>query len=504
MQTVLTAEEMIKCDYNTIQSFGIDSAVLMERASLAVCDTVSENVKRKDKILVLCGPGNNGGDGVCTARILHNFGYDVSLLLCGNEDKFSTDLKKQLEISRKYNINEAKVSDVSVSYLKIFDVLIDAIFGIGLSRNVSGDYEHAIHAFNNADAKKIAIDIPSGINTDTGNVLGVACKVDTTVTFNFRKVGHILYPGREYAGNVIVKDIGINSNSFLENISPNHYCHDKEDIKRYLSDRKNDSNKGDFGKVLVIAGSDGMSGAAYFSSKAALRMGAGLVKIFTTEGNKNILQTNIPEAIITTYNSYDENLLQRELDWSTECIIGPGIGTDDTAERITKYVIKNYSKPIIIDADALNIISNDISVLDNDNDNIIVTPHLGEMSRLTGMSIDDIKNDTEGCATHFKTNVITILKSASTVTAIPGGKVCLNTSGNNGMSTGGSGDVLTGIIAGLIANNIPPRIAGGLGVYIHGLAGDMALLNSSEHYVIASDIIDMLKPVLREGLYTYE
>ncbi len=506
MQTVLTAEEMKKCDHNTINHFGINSAVLMERASLAVAETVSENVNKKERILVFCGPGNNGGDGVCTARILQNYGYNISILLFGNEDKFSTDLKKQLEISRKYGINEVNVSDVSIPDIDDFDVLIDAIFGIGLSRDVSGIFADAIELFNRTEAKKIAIDIPSGINTDTGSVLSVACRVDITVTFNFRKVGHILYPGKEYSGNVIVKDIGINSNSFLGSISPNHYCYDKNDSRRYLSDRKNDSNKGDFGKVLIIAGSNGMSGAAYFSAKAALRMGAGLVKIYTTEDNRSILQTKLPEAIIATYDSFDKDSLEKELDWSTECVIGPGIGTDNTAERITKTVIKNYSKPLIIDADALNIIKNDISVLDNNYDNIIITPHLGEMSRLTGMSIEDIKNDMEGCCTHFtdKYNVITVLKSASTVTAIPDGSVCLNDSGNNGMSTGGSGDVLTGIIAGLIANNIPLRIASGLSVYIHGLAGDMATLNSSEHYVIASDIIDMLKLVLREGLYTDE
>lgn len=494
MKTILSAKEMKKCDYNTINYYGIKSSTLMERASLSVFSVLSDFINFNSRILVFVGTGNNGGDGVCLARLLHNYDFNVSILLCGDEDKFSPDLVEQLEISRKYNIKE-----VDIDCINEYDVFIDAILGIGLSRDVTGEYARYVTAFNKATGFKMAIDIPSGINTDNGSVMGVACKVNATVSFNYRKPGHLLYPGREYAGNTFICDIGINRRSFLDDINPYIYCVDEEDIK-ILDNRNEDTNKGDYGKVLVIAGSKGMSGAAYLCAKAALRTGAGLVKIYTTSDNRTILQSQFPEAIVSCYDTFDEMSLRKEMEWSTVCAIGPGISKSDIAKNIVEYVVKRYDKPLVIDADAINIISNNKSILKDHNNQIIITPHLGEMKRLIGGEIPDIKNDminkASDCTKEY--NVITVLKSAATVVSLKE-NVFINTSGNNGMATAGSGDVLTGIITGLIANNINPEYAAVLGVYLHGLCGDKASEKLGAHFVNASDIIEMISVVLKEG-----
>ena len=496
MKTVLSANEMKKCDYNTINHYKISSAVLMERASLSVFSMLSEHIDKYSNILVFVGTGNNGGDGVCLARILHNYGFNVSILLCGDEVKFSNDLKKQLAISRNYGINE-----VDIKCVNEYDVLIDAIFGIGLSRDITGTFAKYVTAFNKANGFKMAIDIPSGINTDNGKVMGIACKVNATVTFNYRKIGHLIYPGREYCGTTYICDIGINDNSFLDDIKPSVYCIDDEDVM-CLNNRNEDSNKGDYGKVLIIAGSNGMSGAAYLCAKAAIRTGAGLVKIYTASDNREIIQTSLPEAIVSCYGEYDENTLAKMLEWSSVCAMGPGLGQSDVSGKIVEYVINRYDKPLVVDADAINIISNNTSILENHTCPIIITPHLGEMRRLTGDEIEDIRKDMVSkaldCTNRY--NVITVLKSASSVVALPNGNSFINTTGNNGMSTAGSGDVLTGIIAGIIAGGITPSMAAPLGVYIHGLCGDEASEKLSAHFVCASDIIDMLSVVLKEGL----
>lgn len=495
MKTILRAKEMKKCDYNTINYYGIKSSTLMERASLSAFSILSDYIDYNNRILVFIGNGNNGGDGVCLARILHNYDFQVAILLCGEEEKYSEDLKEQLEISRRYNIPEVSLADADR-----FDVFVDAIFGIGLSRDITGHFAKYVSAFNKANGFKLAIDMPSGINTDNGSVMGIACKVNATVSFNYRKPGHLLYPGREYCGNTFICDIGINDNSFLTDINPTIYSIDNNDIK-ILHNRNEDSNKGDFGKVLVIAGSNGMSGAAYLCAKAALRTGAGLVKIYTTSDNRTILQSQFPEAIVSTYDSYDENSLLKELEWSSVCAIGPGLSQSYVSKSIVEYVIRRYDKPLVVDADAINIISNNPSILKEHNNNIIITPHLGEMQRLIGSDIPAIKSDminnAINCADSH--NVIVVLKSASTVIAFPGDDTFINTSGNNGMSTAGSGDVLTGIIAGLIANNCSLKVASTLGVYIHGLCGDKAYDNLGAHFVNASDIIEMLSVILNDN-----
>lgn len=495
MKTILTANEMKRCDYNTINHFGIKSSTLMERASLSVFSVLSEHIDYSNRILVFVGTGNNGGDGVCLARILHNYDFEVAILLCGDEDKFSNDLKEQLCISRKYGINEVSADDINQ-----YDVFIDAILGIGLSRNVDGVFAEYVNAFNNANGFKLAIDIPSGINTDNGSIMGVACKVDATVSFNFRKPGHLLYPGREYSGNTFICDIGINSRSFLKCINPKVFCIDNDDLS-VVNNRREDTNKGDYGKVLIIAGSNGMSGAAYLCAKAALRMGAGLVKIYTTSDNRQILQTEFPEAIVSCYDTFDRDSIDEEMKWSTVCAIGPGISRSDTARRIVEYVVEKYDKPLVVDADAINVISEELSILKKHHAQIIITPHLGEMKRLTGDEISVIKSDMPRIASEFaeKYNVITVLKSASTVIAINNDNTFVNTSGNSGMATAGSGDVLTGIITGLIANNLSVEIAAPLGVYIHGLCGDKASDKLGAHFVNASDIIDMISYVMKEG-----
>lgn len=494
MKTVLYSNEMQTCDYNTINYYKINSEILMERAALAVSEEMSKYIDITDKILVFVGNGNNGGDGVAVARILNNLGYDTSILLCGEEDKFSEQLKKQLIISRQYDIKE-----ISKDNILDYNVLVDGIFGIGLSRDIKDKFSEYIDLYNESKALKFSIDIPSGINANNGQVMGVSCKSDVTITFNFLKPGHLLYPGREFSGNTFVYDIGINENSFLNDVNPDMYCFEKDDLM-LLNNRKTSSNKGDYGKILIIAGSKGMSGSAYFSAASALRMGAGLVKVYTTEDNREIIQKKLPEAIVSAYTNYDEKGLLKELEWSNVCVLGPGIGTSVLSRKIVDFVITNYSKNLILDADALNIISKNISLIKKNNCKMILTPHLGEMSRLIGKNLCNIKDDNLEIAKEFakKYNLILCMKDAATIVASD--KTYINTSGNNGMSTAGSGDVLTGIIAGVIGNGIEPHLAAPLGVYIHGLCGDMANLKLGAHSMLASDIIDSISLVLKEGI----
>ncbi len=522
MNTVLTAEEMKQCDYNTINYFGIKGSTLMERASLSVCDELKKHIKFSDKILAFVGTGNNGGDSVCVARLMHNFGFNVSILLCGDEAKFSSDLKEQLDIARRYNISEKSLFEFwdgnsignfeAVSGISNFDVYVDGIFGIGLSRNVEGLFLEAIKLFNNQKGYKVAIDIPSGINTNTGQVMGEACKVDATITFNFLKNAHLLYPGRNYSGKTSVCDIGINENSFLEDIqlenvkriSPKTFSLEKCDL-HLLNNRNDASNKGDYGKILIIAGSQGMSGAAYFSACAALRMGAGLVKVYTTEDNREILQKKLPEAIVVTYSGFDDEKLQQELSWSNVTVIGPGIGGSKASQQIVKYVLSNYDKHLIIDADAINILSENIDLLQKMKTIPVLTPHMGEMHRLNKLDISEIKSNPLEHAKDFasKYKVCLCLKDAATVVVSGNDEAnYINTSGNSGMSTAGSGDVLTGIIAAILgANKHLPQINKlvALAVYFHGLCGDKAASKLGAHSMLASDIIDAISDVLKEG-----
>lgn len=509
MEMVVDSRLMKKIDYNTIHNIGIPSMVLMERAALAVVDCIKKHTDSKDKILAICGIGNNGADGIATVRILKMQGYDAQVLLIGDIQKGTAEIKEQINIARKLGI-----SIYNNVNLEEYTVIIDAIIGIGLNKPVQGIHLDYIKEINKGNHTVFSVDIPSGLSASTARPLKEAIKADYTVTFGFNKVGLTLYPGCEYAGNTQVADIGFPPNNMESDIY--YYTYDKRDLKK-LPKRKRNSNKGDFGKVLIIAGSDNMNGACFLAAKAAYRIGAGLVKVLIPEDNRVIMQTMLPEAILSTYDK--KKFIEKDLDhvladisWATSIVIGPGLGKDQKAEELVDLVLNNSKVPVIIDADGINILSKKINKIiekseSDTKDRIqvlknllpsqtILTPHIKELSRLLDKSVEEIKENILKVAnfcTHDN-SIVFAIKDGRTIVASKN-KRYINLTGNNGMSTGGSGDVLSGIIGGLIAQKIDLLQGTELAVYIHGLAGDIVAKEKNQYSLIASDLIEALAKI---------
>lgn len=494
MEYLLDSKTMKSCDSATANYFGLPSIVLMERAALSVIEFIQDN-KMKDNILVVCGTGNNGGDGLAIARILYERGYRPTVVLIGNVEHLTKEAAIQKNILENYKINiESTIPQLE------YTTIIDALFGIGLSREVEGIYYDIIRNMNKMDACKIAIDIPSGISADTGKVMGIAFQADYTITFGFSKIGLVLYPGCTYCGKIIIKDIGITRESFLGEL-PNTFTYTKKDLQKFPK-RKFYSNKGTYGKVLVIAGNTNMSGAACLAGKSAYFTGCGLVKIFTSSKNRSILQSNLPEAILTCFNSEDEieDLLLEAIENIDAIAIGPGCGNNHTTRKLLELVLKNAKVPVIVDADGLNALSKNNEILTETKQPVILTPHLGEMSRLTGDDIGKIQTDLLNAAKQWvnKYKTTLVLKDARTIVTDSNNRIYINSSGNNGMATAGSGDVLTGIITSLIAQGQKPFEAATLAVYLHGLAGDEARKKYGVYSLMASHIIEGISVILKE------
>lgn len=497
MKYLLNSREMKACDTGTIEYFGVLSAVLMERAALSVVEEL-ENIKQEFKTcLIVCGSGNNGGDGFAIARLLYLKGYDVSVLFFGSEQKATEETRRQIDIAKKY-----KIPVVTEMPEDSYDLVVDSLFGIGLSRNLEGRYYDLIQHLNRMPGYKAAVDIASGINADNGQVMGTAFRADLTVTFGFAKIGQILYPGAQYTGKLAVKDIGIDAYGFLGNF-PAVKTMEKKDLC-LVPERAEDGNKGTFGKILIMAGSADMAGAGVLSARAAYAAGGGLVRIFTPEENRTVMQTLIPEAVLITYNTREDETekIINCLDWADVIVLGPGIGTGAFSKKMTETVLKHTEKTCIVDADALNLIAENKDILSTSRADLIVTPHLGEMARLTGIPVSEIKENLLNTARNFSEtyHVITVMKDVRTITVLKDGSVFINQSGNSGMATAGSGDVLTGVIAGLAAQGCPAGTAAPLGVYIHGLAGDRKALQKGEYGLLASDLPEGISQVLKEGI----
>ncbi len=490
MNILVDEKEMKDIDSYSIHTAGIPSLELMERAAAAVADCVEQSIHVQDRILAVCGSGNNGGDGVAAARILKNRGYQADVLYCGSREHASAENREQ--------IRRAELSGVAIYdniALEEYTVIVDAVFGIGLSRPLEGKYRELAEQINGSGLPVFAVDIPSGIHGGSGLTLGTAIRATETITFGYEKTGLVLYPGREYAGKVTVADIGFSPEG-EKRVNPACFTYGREDISR-LPARPAYSNKGTFGRVLVIAGSKTISGAAYLSAAGAYRMGAGLVRVLTRPENRTILGTLLPEALLDTYENpvLEEQKILDALSWASAVVIGPGIGRDQTAEDLVELVISRVLVPIVIDADALYFLNGPIP------DQAILTPHLKEMAALAGTSVQDIAGDLRGTAWRFTKNNggILVLKDAATLVA-NGQRMYINKSGCSGMATGGSGDVLTGILAGLLAQGMEPFDAACLGVYLHGSAGEAAAGQKTEYCMMASDIIELLPRIIKESI----
>ncbi len=495
MQYIVTKKEMQEIDNYSVDQMGVPAEVLMERAALQIVDLVDRLNTRK-RVLVVVEGGNNGGDGLATARILIERGYIVDVCYIDDIPKTTLQFRTQKNILHKMGVRIKNMIP-----RKEYSVIIDGIFGVGLSKEIEGTHKRVIESLNQMHGIKIAIDIPSGIDATTGNILGVAFQADYTVTFGFQKLGMFFSDGIDYCGKVVCRDIGF-PQMVLKEVKPQIYTYNHSDLNR-LPIRYNNSNKGTYGKVAVIAGSKNMSGAAFLCGKAAYSTGAGLVKIYTHESNRVILQSQLPEAVMMTYEDYEGALscIEDAMKWATVIAVGPGLGVDTTSERMLYELLMNAEVPLVVDADALSILSDNIELLNTSAVPMVITPHMKEMSRLIKKTVPQIMENRFLLAKRFakKMQVTLVLKDAKSIVTDGGEQIYINLAGNNGMSTGGSGDVLAGIIAGMIAGGLPLLEAAKIGTYVHCLAGDKAAEKKGKYAMLASDIISSLGEVMQKN-----
>ena len=489
MKYLVSASEMRRYDDNTTEKIGIPACVLMERAALAAVEAAEAycaGLKGRRSALIMAGIGNNGGDGLAAARLLSEKGYLVEVWCTGKREKASGQWKRQRAVLDHYPVEFSERPT-----MPRYTVLIDALFGVGLTRELSGEYEEAVRIFNGLEGWKLALDLPSGIDSDTGKVRGCAVKADKTVTFGFCKRGRVLYPGYGYAGDVVTADIGITERCFLGE-TPGMYAYDEEP-RALMPERDGSGNKGTFGKVLLAAGSVNMAGAAVLAARAAYRAGAGMVKVITAAENRIIVQQAVPEALFGTWEFPEE-----DLEWADVIAVGPGLGKGDAAKRCLEQVIQNSRKPLLVDADGLNLLSEDVrlrAVLAEQAATgriLVLTPHVGELARLAGKTAAECKDELPGIGQGLAETFhgVVAAKDARTFICGEGHAVCVNLSGNCGMATAGSGDVLAGIIAALLAQGMEAFEAAAVGSYIHGRAGDRVSGEKGTYACMAWDIAE--------------
>lgn len=493
MEYLATKTEMQRIDATSIEEIKIPGMLLMERAALCMAHIIEKRFDKSAKVCIVAGVGNNGGDGLALGRMLLENGYCVDIQIVGNLEKASNSFHEQKMILENLGYSFT----TKVDY-EDYDILVDGIFGVGLARKVTGIYEQVIEQMKKAKAYKIAIDVPSGICASTGKVLGTALNCDLTITFGLNKRGLVLYPGADYAKEVIVADIGF-PKKVVDLLQPTAITYSKEDLCR-LPKRKNDSNKGTYGRVLIVAGTKNMAGACYFSAKAAYLCGCGLVDILTAEENRVILQGLIPEAVMSTYTNKEEalQLLEEKMPLCNTAVLGPGLGRNELTRMFLDKMLREYTGNLIVDADACNEWKIYEDLLATKKAKIVVTPHVKEASRMLNLEISTLKEDPIPHIYEYakKNDLIFVLKDARTIISSGERLTFINSSGNNGMSTGGSGDVLTGIIAGLCSGGLSLEEASRLGVYCHGLCGDLARDEKGAYSVMAGDLLNYIPEVL--------
>ena len=499
-----TAKEMKELDRRAIEGEGIPSIDLMDRAAAGVAQAALSFLPRRGgKCAVFCGSGNNGGDGIAAARLLFLKGIEVRVFLVGSYEKLTPDALEETRRLSECGV-ELEAFDLEnarqAAYARSCQVLIDAIFGVGLSREIQPEspFAAAIRLMNECPGKVVAADIASGVEADTGRILGCAVKADKTVTFTLPKPGQFLGKGADHSGEVTVWDIGI-PEKLVRSMACQAQTMEEDFLREALPPRKADGHKGTFGKVLVIGGAVGYTGAPYLTATAAVRSGCGLVflgvpeTIWSVEAAK--CTSAMPFPLPDTKGLLSENALQKieeKLDGCDVLALGPGLGRSAEITALVCGLLEKTEKPVVLDADGINALAGHIDVLDQRRGRVtILTPHDGEFARLGG---DLRSGDRLGAARSFAGDhgCCLVLKGHRTLIAAPAGNVLVNTTGNSGLAKGGSGDVLTGIIASLLAQGASPIRAAGLGVWLHGRAGDIAAEKLTPYAMTPEDVIAAL------------
>lgn len=511
---VLTSKEMREIDRKTIEEIGIPGPVLMENAGIRITGAILKRFPRitEENVVIVAGKGNNGGDGFVVARHLFNLGARPNVLLLASKQELKGDAALNLGIAEKIGVEIAEVTKIEEwkkHRIGLFhaSVIVDAIFGTGLLKPAEGLYATAIEDINKAPGFKVAVDIPSGLSSDTHLLIGPAVKADLTVALAAPKIGHVLPPAEEYVGELVISDISIPPFLF-EDESLKLEVIEKKDALPYIQKRKRDSHKGTYGHLFVLAGSLGKTGAAVMAAKAALRMGAGLVTVGTPQSCWPVIARSMMELMTealpeTPQKTISEAALPMVLDLlkgKDAVLIGPGISAHPSTAKLVVSLMPKIKVPAVIDADGLNILAENPDALKSFSCPAVLTPHPGEFARLIRRSNKDVLDNRIALAAEFadKYKVFLVLKGYRTLVATPLGKIFINPTGNPGMATGGSGDVLSGMIASLIIQEKNILGATVAAVYLHGLSGDIGAKKIGERSLIAGDLIKYLPQALKE------
>ncbi len=513
MLPVVTAEQMQAIDRQAIDGFGIPGITLMENAGVGIVQELQRrfpDLSRK-KIFIFCGKGNNGGDGFVVARHLFNLGSEVRILLAGKLSELNGDAGINAISAHKIGIQVDELNPDHLNRhdhkLRHCDIIIDAVFGTGLNKPVAGFMEKVIDKINQFEKFVVSVDINSGVDSESGQLMGPHVKSDLTLALACWKQSHLLHPSAGVMKETRLIDIGIPEKARVKQNIRVYQC-EEEDIKSYFQKRNPNSHKGDYGHVLVLAGSRGKEGAAGLTALAVLRSGAGLCTLALPASCQKavhpmeVMTAPLPETANGTLSLQAKEPILDLLKDKSALAIGPGITTDPETVALIGEILPLIQCPLVLDADALNAISSHKDWLEKLKPETVLTPHPKEMSRLTGMSTQEIQRNRVATAAQFATehSLTLVLKGSPTLIALADGSVTINPTGNAGMATGGSGDVLTGIIAGLMAQGLAPCSASIAGSYIHGQAGDHFAETESQTTLIAGDLLRCLPESLKRIL----
>jgi ADP-dependent NAD(P)H-hydrate dehydratase / NAD(P)H-hydrate epimerase len=511
---VVTCQQMQQIDQEAINNYGIPGIILMENAGLQVVREIEKHFSplSSKKVAIIAGRGNNGGDGFVIARHLYNCGSKVKIYLLSTRDQVRGDARTNLDIITQMGLEIKEVRSINqMDNLGHFDLLIDAIFGTGLSSAIKGLYEEIICAMNDARRPIVSVDIPSGLSADRSELIGPHINADFTVTFGLPKLGLLLYPAAKHAGKLTIAEISI-PKPLLEKEDIKINLLTKDMIRAYIPERQPDAHKGSFGHMLVVAGSWGKTGAAAMASYAGLRTGAGLVTLALPKSLNMAMETASPEVMTlplaeTPDGTIDLEAKEKILEFLDEMkieilVMGPGLSTHPQTGQLVRELLNEVSVPIVIDADGINVLCSCQDILKRRKGPLILTPHPGEMARLLGLPVQEIQRDRVGIAQKFaqEYQIFLVLKGAITVIGDPEGNIFLNPTGNPGMATAGMGDVLTGMLGGFLAQRWPFLKAINVAVFLHGLAGDLTAQEIGPVGITATDLLDRIPLAIKTVL----
>jgi len=510
---ILNAESMRLVDQVAIEDFGIPSLVLMENAALGLADAIAQSYPEVKGVAIFCGPGNNGGDGLALARHLVIRGYHVELVLVTGGKELTGDAGVQLGICQAQGLRIRELGPEEgiqgcVEAARRTELVVDALFGIGLGRPLDGQFAALVQALNALPVPRLAVDLPSGLSGSSSKIPGPHLEADLTVTFGALKIAHVFPPSADAVGEVVVADLGIPT-EIIDQAEGDLHLLVGEDLSVELVPRSEASHKGDFGHLVLMAGSSGKAGAAILAARAAVRSGTGLVTAAVPQdivqtvdlGSLESMSLPLPMAVTGGLDASSLGLMFEFLGDKAALAVGPGLGLADTTVDVVRLLVLEIGLPVVLDADGLNAFAGHLDSLSGRTADTVLTPHPGELARLLDVSVSQVQEERIASAREAaaRSGGVVVLKGHRSLIASPAGEVFVNPTGNPGMASGGMGDVLTGVIGGLIAQGYEALVAALLGTYIHGLAGDMAAAGGRGQIALAAaDLLDSLSDAFSE------